>query len=160
TREEISIREQELVELLREVGSEKSGWATLHNLKIVSVDEVQSMLRPDEILVEFYTVADRVQAFVITREQFEVVRDLTTTGAVRESLKGLTFQLSKFHLQPAYVQSHAPMLLAATQHHLRELYRRLIEPIQQKISGRSLIVVPHQVLHYIPFQALFDGEQY
>src|SRR4029453_11882812 len=29
TKEEISRREQELVELLREVGSEKSGWATL-----------------------------------------------------------------------------------------------------------------------------------
>ena len=34
TKEEIARREQELVELLREVGSEKSGWATLQNMKI------------------------------------------------------------------------------------------------------------------------------
>src|SRR5207248_9609995 len=42
TREEISRREQELVELLREVGSEKSGWATLQSMKIPEVEEVQA----------------------------------------------------------------------------------------------------------------------
>src|SRR5581483_6193069 len=41
TKEEISRREQELVELLREVGSEKSGWATLQSMKIPSVEEVK-----------------------------------------------------------------------------------------------------------------------
>src|SRR5207244_8327832 len=114
----------------------------------------------DEVLVEYYTIADRFQAFVVTRDRFEVVRDLTTTTAVRTALKGLTFQLSKFHLQPAYVQSHAGLLLEATQYHLRELYRHLIEPIKAKIAGRSLIIVPHHVLHYIPFQALYDGTSY
>jgi hypothetical protein len=161
TKEEISRREQELVELLREVGSEKSGWATLQSMKIPEVEEVQAMLRPDEVLVEYYTIADRFQAFIITRGKFEVVRDLTTTSAVREALKGLTFQLSKFHLQAAYVQAHAPLLLTATQHHLRELYRQLIEPIQGKIEAAPLlIVVPHHALHYIPFEALFDGANY
>ena len=160
TKEEISRREQELVELLREVGSEKSGWATLQSMKIPDVEEVQAMLRPDEVLVEYYTIAERFQAFVITRNRFEVVRDLTTTAAVRTALKGLTFQLSKFHLQPAYVQSHAALLLKATQHHLRDLYRQLIEPIREKIQAPSLIVVPHHVLHYIPFHALYDGTNY
>ena len=160
TKEEIARREQELVELLREVGSEKSGWATLQNLKIPSVDEVQAFLRPDEVLVEYYTIGDRFQAFLISRNNFEIVRDLTTTSAVRASLKGVTFQLSKFHLQPAYVQVHGPQLLTATQHHLREMHRQLIEPLQDKIPQQSLIVIPHQLLHYIPFDALYDGSRY
>ena len=160
TREEIARREQELVELLREVGSEKSGWATLQSLKIPDVAEVQAMLRHDEVLVEYYTIGDRLQAFIITSDSFDVARDITAMGDIRRSLKGLTFQLSKFHLQTAYVQSHAAQLLQATQHHLRELYRRLIEPIRDKVQGRSLIVVPHQLLHYVPFHALYDGEKY
>src|SRR5262249_10837993 len=134
TKDEIARREQELVELLREVGSEKSGWATLQSMKIPNVEEIQAMLRPDEVLVEDYTIGDRFQAFVISRSQFEVVRDLTTTGAAKVALKGLSFQLSKFHLQGEYLQSHAPMLLRATQHHLHELYRHLIEPIRDKIQ--------------------------
>ena len=160
TKDEIARREQELVELLREVGSEKSGWATLQSMKIPSVEEVQAMLRTDEVLVEYYTIADRFQAFIIGRNKFEVVHDLTTTGKVRSSLKGLTFQLSKFHLQPAYIQAHAPLLLKATQHHLRELYNQLIEPIREKIQAPNLIIVPHHVLHYIPFVALSDGSKY
>jgi CHAT domain-containing protein len=160
TKEEIARREQELVELLREVGSEKSGWATLQSLKIPAVNEVQAMLRPDEVIVEYYTVGDRFQAFIISHESFDIVRDFTTTSAVRRSLKGLTFQLSKFHLQTAYVQNHAEQLLLAAQHHLRDLHRQLIEPIQDRIRARTLILVPHQLLHYLPFHALYDGEKY
>ena len=160
TKEEISQREQELVELLREVGSEKSGWATLQSMKIPSVEEVNAMLRPDEVLVEYYTIGDRLQAFVIGHNSFDVIADITTMSAVRASLKGLTFQLSKFHLHSAYVQTHAERLLAATQYHLRQLYDQLIEPIQDKLSGRSIVFIPHNVLHYVPFQALFDGTTY
>src|SRR5262249_38971194 len=155
TKEEISRREQELVELLREVGSEKSGWAALQSMKIPAVEEVNAMLRPDEVVVEYYTVNDRFHAFVISHNDFSVVRDLTTTSSVRVALKGLTFQLSKFHLQPDYVQNHAAQLLEATQYHLRELHRQLIEPIQDKIDQRSLILIPHHLLHYAPFHALY-----
>jgi CHAT domain-containing protein len=118
------------------------------------------MLRPDEVIVEYYTVCDRFQAFIISHESFDIVRDFTTTSAVRRSLKGLTFQLSKFHLQTAYVQNHAEQLLLAAQHHLRDLHRQLIEPIQDRIRARTLILVPHQLLHYLPFHALYDGEKY
>jgi len=37
----------------------------------------------------------------------------------------------------------------------------LIAPISHLFKGsKRLIVVPHQMLHYIPFHALFDGENY
>jgi CHAT domain-containing protein len=52
------------------------------------------------------------------------------------------------------------MLLKATQYHLQELYRQLIQPIREKIQLPNLIIVPHQVLHYVPFVALFDGSNY
>jgi tetratricopeptide (TPR) repeat protein len=160
TKEEISRREQELVELLREVGSEKSGWATLQSMKIPSVEEVNAMLGRDEVLVEYYTIGDRFQAFVIGHDSFHVVQDLTTIKDVRACLKGLTFQLSKFHLETDYVQKHTQRLLRATQHHLNELYKQLIEPLKDYLSGRSIVFVPHNMLHYLPFQALYDGTNY
>src|SRR6476646_10355474 len=113
------------------------------------------MLRPDEGLREYYTIGGRLQAFVIGHTSFDVITDITTMSAVRASLKGLTFQLSKFHLHPSYVQTHAERLLAATQYHLRQLYDQLIQPIQDKLSGRSIVFIPHNVLHYLPFHALF-----
>ena len=34
------------------------------------------------------------------------------------------------------------------------LYKQLIEPLLPHITGKELIIVPHDVLHYLPFQAL------
>ena len=161
SRREIASREHELMELLREVASEKSGWAALQTMELPHVGDVQKMLDPDELLLEYYAIGDRFQAFIIGRNQYHVVRNLTTIGAIRAALKGLSFQLSKFQLQPAYITQHAAALLAATRHHLQDLHQQLIAPIRPMISsGQRLIVVPHQVLHYVPFHALYDGEHY
>jgi CHAT domain-containing protein len=124
------------------------------------VREVQRMIQPHEVLVEYYAVGDRFHAFVIGSEDFNIVTDLTTAVQVRRSLKGLTFQLSKFHLHPGYVQGRGDLLLKAIQHHLSELYDQLVRPLEKLIGTRALVIVPHHMLHYIPFQALYDGERY
>jgi len=70
----------------------------------------------------------------------------------------LRFQLSKFRLGPAYARTfHRPLLEAATSH-LQEFYRRLIAPIEKDLDAGHLIVAPHEFLHYLPFQALLDGD--
>jgi len=56
-------------------------------------------------------------------------------------------------------QFHAP-LLKTTQARLHELYQELFASIRQKIKGRDLVIVPHELLHYVPFHALFDGDRY
>jgi tetratricopeptide (TPR) repeat protein len=160
TKEEIDRREHELVELLRQAGSERPGWTTLKTMPAPGVSVIQGMLDDDEVLVEYYMVGDRFCAFVIGRDSFSVVRNLGTSDDVWAALRGFNFQLSKFHLQPAYLQMRAGQLLEAAQFHLRELYRQLIEPLTSRIDKRVLIIVPHQRLHYVPFHALYDGEKY
>ena len=34
------------------------------------------------------------------------------------------------------------------------LYKQLIEPLLPHVTGKELIIVPHDVLHYLPFHAL------
>ena len=161
TKDEITRREQEFVELLRAAGTEQPGWATLQSSPALGVADVQKMLEADELLVEFYAVADSFHAFVIGRDSFHAFRDIALCSDTRASIRGLNFQLSKFHLQPAYLNKHAASLLAASRHHLRNLYRQLIEPVSHLFSdSKRLVIVPHQMLHYVPFHALFDGESY
>ena len=157
---EITGREHELMSLLRDAGSEKEDWARLETMGMPGIEEIQGMLGPDEILIEYYTVQDRFCAFVVGRHEFHLVADLATKDAVRACLKGLNFQLSKFHLSADYLKQHERTLLHATRHHLGELHKLLLEPLQEWIEGRSLVVIPHDVLHYVPFQALYDGSDY
>ncbi|HET9219514.1 MAG TPA: CHAT domain-containing protein [Terriglobia bacterium] len=161
TKDEIDRREQEFVELLRAAGTEKPGWATLQSMPAPSVDDIQKMLEPDERLIEYYAVGESFQVFVIGRESFHVLTDIAHSVDVRTAIRGLNFQLSKFHLQPAYLNKHAAALLAATQHHLKTLHDQLIAPISHVLkASKRLIIVPHHLLHYIPFHALYDGEHY
>jgi tetratricopeptide (TPR) repeat protein len=161
TKDAIARREQEFLELLRLAGTEKPGWAILQTWPALGVADVQQMLEADELLVEYYAVGDSFQVFVIGRDSFNVFRDIALSSDTRASIRGLNFQLSKFHLQPAYLNKHAFSLLAAARHHLSNLYKLLIEPISHLFTNsKRLIIVPHQMLHYVPFHALFDGESY
>lgn len=157
---EIDGREKELVSLLRAAGSEKEEWVALETMALPTIQEIQGMLEEHEVLIEFYTVKDRFCAFVVSRSEFHLERDLGTIEAVRSCLKGLNSQLSKFHLSVEYLKQHQGTLLKATTHHLGELYRLLVAPFEARIRGRSLCIIPHHILHYVPFQALFDGESY
>ena len=158
--EEIFKREQEMISLLREAGSEREGWATFESMPMLSVEDVQQMLSEAEVLIEYYMVGNQFCAFVIQPDGFHFVKDLAETGSVRACLRGLNFQLSKFHLNDAYLKDHGPLLLRAVQHHLQDLYRMLMAPLEGWIDGRSLVIIPHHVLHYVPFQALYDGSEY
>ena len=40
----------------------------------------------------------------------------------------------------------------------QELYKLLIEPVLPHIKGKELIIVPHDVLHYLPFQTLLGPD--
>lgn len=39
-------------------------------------------------------------------------------------------------------------------------YRLLVSPVASSITASQLVIIPHGVLHYVPFQALHDGRRY
>ncbi len=120
--------------------------------------EIQAAIQPGTAVVEYFCTGDRVLGLVLTRESLAVV-PLTTVSRVQEVLHLLQFQLSKFQFGPEYVARAGPALLAATQAHLRHLHEELVAPLE--LTGCAHVaVVPHGVLHYVPFHALFDGQQY
>jgi CHAT domain-containing protein len=129
-------------------------------MDVADSETVQAMLDPDETLIEYYAAGGRFHAFVISRAGFSAFRDIAEVGAVRNAVKGLSFQLSKFHLKTAYLEKHSALLFAAVLHHLGALYNQLIRPLREAIGGRRVLVVPHHALHYVPFHALYDGERF
>jgi CHAT domain-containing protein len=70
------------------------------------------------------------------------------------------FQMSKFRLNPKYIESFGKALLESTHAHLRSLYDELIAPIRDQLTTEHLVVVQHGLLHYVPFHALHDGKSF
>jgi CHAT domain-containing protein len=70
------------------------------------------------------------------------------------------FQISKFKLGAEYARTFEKSMMDVVQAHLRELYQEVFAPVRAHLSARHLIIVPHGVLHYLPFHALRDDTGY
>lgn len=150
-------KEKELLEILREMPAPHS--RTHLARTTVPFDEIQEQLFRGEVLVEYFILGDRILAAVLTSERLDISL-VSLLPRVRTLLQMLQFQLSKHQLHSDYIRTFESSLLDATNAHLHELYQELLAPLRPLLDGRRLIIVPHGILHYVPFHALHDGSGY
>ncbi len=122
---------------------------------------LQSLLDPGTAIVIYYSLDDEVVAWIVDREQVQIARHLATPSDVETLVDRLRFQLDAMRRVAGRSGSHADLLLQRVRHYLRRLYDALVRPFADAIAQRQrLVFVPHGVLHYVPLQALFDGQRY
>lgn len=119
--------------------------ASLVTVGAPAIASIQGRLGADEALLEYYGYADSLYAFVVTR---------TSVDAFELDGSDLGLAVSRFRkaVQNYTDDSYRPVA--------REMYDRLVRPLADKLSGKLLTVVPHGPLHYLPFAALHDGNQF
>lgn len=158
---ELLERERNLLEITRQlqhrgVQDKKSS----EEKDYFSLTRLQSALGADRALVEYSTIDDELIAFVVTNDGVKVVRDLGSESEIVTEIERCRFQIDTLRYGSTRVRDHLPALTERTQKHLRSLYDRLLRTIEPEIGERQLVIVPHRALHYLPFQALHDGESY
>lgn len=151
--------ENELLRALRELPAPQTFGGLAQGPALASLETVRAALPADAALVEYFTVKDEFIAAVLTRQKLEIV-PLTPVSRAVNLLRMFHFQISKFRLDAGYTLEFAKPLLDAARSHLHELYEELLAPLRGHLRGGHLIIVPHGVLHYLPFHALFDGDRY
>jgi CHAT domain-containing protein len=151
--------ERQMTGSLEEVGRTDQEFSALQSGRAASLDDIRATLPPETTLLEYYQARGRYYVCVVTRDALDVVA-LAPAAHVRRLLRLLQFQISKFRLGPAYVDAFASQFRAAAEGHLQELHTALIAPIRDGLHGKHLVVVPHDVLHGLPFHALYDGERF
>ena len=158
--ETVAIKEQELARALREVSREDPEYASLQQVSIATLDSLQAALPERTTVVEYFTTADEVLAFVISRHHAHVVRRICSKPRVLALQERLAFQLDKFQLGQDYISAHSRQMLEATNRHLQDLYRNLMAPLTNFIKTPHIAIVPHRSLHSLPFHAFLNGEKY
>jgi tetratricopeptide (TPR) repeat protein len=151
--------EKELVRILHDATDADAAQAGLQMPSHVPIATIRSAISEDTLLVEYFQVRDRILLCLLGREILEII-PVTLEPRIAGLLRLLQFQLSKFRLGPQYLETVHDSLLQTTQAHLKELYDELIAPVASKLNAHHLIFVPHGLLHYVPFHALFDGQQH
>lgn len=137
-------RSRALLDLVRDRIALKGGAASLDTAQVTTAG-VRAALRDGEAIVEFHTLDNGLiawvvrpsgtQGFRIDRKRLDLAADIT---AFRKA-----------------ILERRPSVRAMGQ----RLYTLLLAPLHIA-PNEQLLIVPHDALHYMPFQALRNGDAY
>ena len=142
---ELADREADYAQLLTEIKLQSPEVASLVSVDVASLANVQALLDAETTLVEYFITKDRVLIFIITHDSFE-------TATVDVSRDDLVKMITTFRDFASLNDSHPASL--------KQLYAWLIAPLKDKLKTPVIGIIPHGVLHYLPFAALTDGKRY
>jgi CHAT domain-containing protein len=116
-------------------------------------------LSSDQVIVEYFVEGSHLLIFTLTEAGVACHRQVGGALEVQSVLDNF-----ERHIESCSMSWER--LVAARRHqqltaetHLRELYRILVEPVATRLR-KQVIVVPHGLLHRVPFHALWNGNSY
>ncbi len=119
--------------------------ASLVTVTYQPASELIAQISADETLIEYYYRDREMYAFILSGGRLK---------AVKLDSEGLADDIQTFRKLLEMLNSDQFMDVS------KKLYARVFQPIEGVINKRSLIIVPHGALHYLPFNALHDGRGY
>jgi CHAT domain-containing protein len=119
--------------------------ASLVSVTSLDTAEIKSNIPKDEALVEYYYAEKDMFAFILSAQGLKAVK--LNSDNLAENIQ----QFRKLLESPI---SNDYMELS------RQLYKRLIQPLESSLDNKKIIIVPHGAMHYLPFNALHDGKRY
>jgi len=145
-RQELEGAQKAYADFLTEVRKENREQASLINVEPLTLKQVRELLDPGVTLLEYFVVRGAVLLWVVEKDRLRFVSipinrsDLVAKVA---TLRDTVYQIGE--KEPFTTLS-------------QEFYRLLIEPALPHIRGKELLIVPHDVLHYLPYQALMSAQ--
>lgn len=130
-------------ELLIRLKVAEPAYESLVNVSPANLEEIQKkILAEDVTLLEYYVLDEYVLAWVIDREHFQPIKvAIDTEDLIRKANFIRDLVIAKEEIQISSI-----------------LYDALLKPLLNHAQHRELLIVPHHVLHYLPFNALWDKE--
>ena len=112
----------------------------------LTLKEVQELLQPGITLVEYFVGQVTTRVWIIEKERMQYVGIRLGKQELAERVKTIRNSIFALGEKEKFNESST------------SLYQELIQPILAQVSGKELIIVPHDVLHYLPFHALLSPD--
>jgi tetratricopeptide (TPR) repeat protein len=140
--------EAEFEKLQIDIRIKNPAYAALSYPKPVGLEDLQrNVLRPEEVLVEYYLSEEKAYAFVATKGKFRAVELPAGGKTIQSAVEGYLRWIGNPNYRPADERNR----LAAG----AALYDHLLKPLESNFSkGATIIVVPDGELAKLPFESL------
>jgi len=119
--------------------------AALVSVTTPSTAEIQSRIKDDETLLEYYFTGREWYVFILTGKTIAVQK--LPAADPEKNIDAMRKNIMAQNL-PEFTR------------YSRELYNQIFALAAPAIKTSKLIIVPHGSLHYLPFAALTDGKEY
>lgn len=144
-REEKSKTRSVVLALKKDLQEKAPRLAALVTVTTPSSGEIQRNVRDGETLLEYYYTGRDWYVFVLTNKNVAALKLLAPD--LEKNVNALRKSITNKNLPDFHQIS-------------RTLYSQLFAAAAPSLKTTQLIIVPHGVLHYLPFAALNDGAEY
>ena len=131
---------------LARVRTENKEQASLMNVEPLTLKQLQERLDPGITVLEYFVASDAVWSWVVERDRIQFVNNSTSRSDLVSKVTSYRETISEL--------GEADKVKKQSQ----ELYQTLISAALPHIRGKELLIIPHDVLHYLPFQALLSPQ--
>ncbi len=146
SRRELADAEKAYEAFLSKVRKQDKEQASLMTVEPLTLKEVQGLLEPGVSLLEYFVTEQEILLWIVEKDKAQFVR-------VPIGRKALVAKVTSLR-DSIYQVAEKEKFKAASQ----ELYGLLVEPALSLMKGKELLIIPHDVLHYVPFQALLSPQ--
>lgn len=133
--------------IVRRLNAQNNKAAQLVSVNTMNLRSVQSILTPSEALLSYYVSIDKVYLFAVTSAMISMHSIHWTPEEVSgkvEAFRSAVHDLERMDYR----------LLG------RELFDSLVAPVESRIAGKKLIIVPSGRLNNLPFAGLMKENQF
>jgi CHAT domain-containing protein len=142
---ELTTGKNEYEDWLNKLKSQSYEMACLISVDVATLDQIQELLDADTTLVEYFVSAEHTFVFVITRDRFRSLTLLVSREALEKNIADSPYLSNRDNSHPS---------------ELKQLHEWLIAPLKSELEPGKIGIVPHAILHYLPFAALTHGDHY
>jgi len=128
-----------IVTVKQELRDKSPELASLVSVTALNASDIRALMPPDEALIEYYYSGAEMFVFILTREGLKSIR--LNNDRLVDDIREFRSLLEK--------PGNSDYLTFS-----RSLHKRLFEPFEKMLGKTNLAIVPHGVLHYLPFNVL------
>jgi CHAT domain-containing protein/Flp pilus assembly protein TadD len=150
---DLKFARQRYTSLQTRIKASNPEYSALTIVEPLNLDDIRADLPADTTLISYFVTVNGTHAWVVDRtELHHVALPVDAAGLQRIVCWASHFAPAR-DLRGAE-RTPNKCTAAAT---ADEAFAKLIAPLREHIHNNRLLLVPHNVLHYVPFAALHDG---
>ncbi len=122
-----------------------------YDAEVISCEEIETRLKRDEILIEYKLIDSLLMIFSISQKGISLEK-IILDNEFNQNLMSFIESINRFPSESFKKEDYVEFIYRAN-----DLFQTLLNPVFQTKGFKKIIVIPDNILGYLPFEVLIDN---